>query len=97
MIRPEDFYNQVNQSFRDTNAKIDQYHTDNCKKIDKVAQDVNDLKVAVMSHISSSETAVSIKNENATVAREQNNHKIYWILGIFGAAQVIWEIIKGSS
>lgn len=83
MIRPEDFYAEVNQNFRDISSKIDEYHKDNCTKIDKVAEDVNEMKIQLASHLSSSETAKELKKEG----NEQKNHKVYWILGIVTVIQ----------
>lgn len=96
MIEPQQFYSEVNQNFRDISTKIDKYHSDNCQKIDKVAQDVNELKVQVAAHLASSNTAVEIKNEN----KEQKNHKIYWVIGIVGTIQTAliaaFETFRGN-
>lgn len=97
MIRPEEFYQQTNQNFRDVFAKIDEYHKDNCQKIDRVVEQVADLRTTVMAHIASSDTAIQIKGEHNATAREQKNHKVYWILGIVSTIQAaVTAILVGN-
>lgn len=85
MISPDQFYDRVFKNFDNLHEKVDNYHKEDCKRIEKIQEQLNSLEKKVDVHLAVN-TAVD-NQENKT--NEQKNHKIYWLIGIAGVINTI--------